>query len=88
MSEDCLIARREKIDFHKNRDNFPLKPKRNIFSVGKVAHLVSCSTDFFNCKNLFIFIMVENPKRRRYKDNPYKLLIENNKYFVFIKDKK
>ena len=28
------------------------------------------------------------PKRRKYKDNPYNLIIENNKYFIQFKDSK
>ena len=29
---------------------------------------------------------MDRPKRRKYKDNPYTLLIENNKYYVLFKD--
>ena len=28
------------------------------------------------------------PKRRKFKDNPYTLLIENNKYYILFKDNK
>ena len=32
--------------------------------------------------------MVNLPKRRRFKDNPYSLLIENNVYYILFKDNK
>lgn len=32
--------------------------------------------------------MTNLPKRRKYKDNPYSLLIENNEYYILFKDNK
>ena len=32
--------------------------------------------------------MINLPKRRKYKDNPYTLLIENNDYYILFKDSK
>ncbi len=32
--------------------------------------------------------MVNLPKRRKFKDNPYSLLIENNVYYILFKDNK
>ncbi len=32
--------------------------------------------------------MIQNPKRRKYKDNPYEIKIINEKYFIYFKDSK
>lgn len=32
--------------------------------------------------------MIEGPKRRKYRDNPYEIKIIDNKYFIYFKDSK